>query len=126
MRHLNQFYTAEKALWEIDFDWQGFEWIDCQDYEQSIISFMRKGKDKDDFIIVICNFTPIVRDMYRIGVPENGAYEELFNSDWEVFGGSGQANSGLIQTENVEWHNRAFSINLRLPPLATIYLKRKS
>ena len=126
MLHLNQFYTAEKALWEIDFDWQGFEWIDCQDYEQSIISFMRKGKDKDDFIIVICNFTPIVRDMYRIGVPENGAYEELFNSDWEVFGGSGQANSGLIQTENVEWHNRAFSINLRLPPLATIYLKRKS
>lgn len=125
-RAINKFYRKEKALWQIDFDWQGFEWIDCQDFSQSVISFIRKGTDKDDFIITVCNFTPMIRENYRIGVPVPGAYQEVFNSDCEMFGGSGQANTGLLETEAVEWHERKFSISLRLPPLATIYIKLHS
>ncbi|MEG6585392.1 1,4-alpha-glucan branching protein GlgB [Dendrosporobacter sp. 1207_IL3150] len=122
-RALNKFYCEQAALWEIDCDWQGFEWIDCQDYNQSIIAFMRKSRKSDDYLIVVCNFTPVVHDDYRIGVPENISYAEVFNSDWEEFGGSGQRNGTIIEAKKNAWHNKQYSIDLKLPPLGVIYLK---
>ncbi|MBQ7706085.1 MAG: 1,4-alpha-glucan branching protein GlgB [Selenomonadaceae bacterium] len=122
---LNKFYCDNKAFWQIDFDWNGFQWIDPNDNDNSVVSFIRKAKDSEDYIIAVCNFTPEVRVGYRIGVPDKGAYVEVFNSDLEEFGGSGVKNEGDLLTQEVAWHNRAQSIEIRVPPLATIYLKHK-
>jgi 1,4-alpha-glucan branching enzyme len=122
-RELNSFYHQHPAFWEVDFDWKGFEWIDCSDYNQSVIVFMRKAPEAGETIIVLCNFTPAVRYDYRIGVPFPGKYCEIFNSDWERFGGSGQQNEKQIEAEDKNWHNQAYSISVRIPPLATIYIK---
>lgn len=120
---LNKFYCENKAFWQIDFDWNGFQWIDPNDNDNSVVSFIRKAKDAEDYIIAICNFTPEVRVGYRLGVPDKGAYVEVFNSDLEEFGGSGVKNEGELLTQEVAWHNRGQSIEVRIPPLATIYLK---
>ncbi len=122
---LNQFYNDNKALWEVDFDWNGFQWIDCDDNENSVISFIRKAEDPQDYIVAVCNFTPEVRHDYRIGVPDKGAYVEVFNSDAEEFGGSGVVNAGELVTEDVPWHDRAQSIRLTVPPLATVFFRLK-
>lgn len=122
-RALNKFYLDNKALWQVDFDWNGFRWIDCNDNDNSVISFIRKAEDDADYVIVICNFTPEVHHNYRIGVPATGAYVEVFNSDAEEFGGSGVKNPVALQPENFPWHNSGHSIQLTIPPLATIYLK---
>ena len=124
-RALNKFYCDHKALWQVDFDWNGFQWIDCNDNENSIVSFIRKAEDPSDYIVAVCNFTPEVRHGYRIGVPEKGSYIEVFNSDDEAFGGSGVKNEGEIKTEDVKWHDRDQSIVLTIPPMATIYLRHK-
>ena len=124
-QELNQFYNENKPLWEVDFDWNGFQWIDCEDNEHSIISFLRKAENPDDYLVVICNFTPEVRQNYRVGVPEAGAYVEVFNSDDEAFGGSGVRNDGAIETQAVPWQDRGQSITLTLPPLATVYLRHQ-
>ena len=123
VKALNAFYRREPALWEIDCDWQGFNWIDCQDYQQSIIALVRKGRQPDEYLIVICNFTPRVHCGYRIGIPENCCYREVFNSDWEEFGGSGQHNEGMLMPEAMAWHNRQYSLSITIPPLAAIFLK---
>ena len=120
---LNKFYLENKALWQIDFDWNGFQWIDPNDNDNSVVSFIRKAKDTTDYVVAICNFTPEVRVGYRLGVPDKGAYVEVFNSDMEEYGGSGVRNEGQLLTQEVAWHNREQSIELRIPPLATIYLK---
>ena len=78
-RALNKFYCDHKALWQVDFDWNGFQWIDCNDNENSIVSFIRKAEDPSDYLVAVCNFTPEVRHGYRIGVPEKGSYIEVFN-----------------------------------------------
>ncbi|MBP2626883.1 MAG: 1,4-alpha-glucan-branching enzyme [Firmicutes bacterium] len=122
-RSLNKLYQQERALWQVDDNWQGFEWIDCSDYSQSIICFMRKSMSADEILIVVCNFTPEVHHSYRIGMPVMGSYQEVFNSDWERFGGSGQENVGQLVAEAVSWHNNPQSLVLTVPPLATIYLK---
>ena len=124
-RALNKFYCDHKALWQVDFDWNGFQWIDCNDNENSIVSFIRKAEDPSDYLVAVCNFTPKVRHGYRIGVPEKGSYIEVFNSDDEAFGGSGVKNEGEIKTEDVKWHDRDQSIVLTIPPMATIYLRHK-
>ena len=124
-RALNKFYCDHKALWQVDFDWNGFQWIDCNDNENSIVSFIRKAEDPSDYLVAVCNFTPEVRHGYRIGVPEKGSYIEVFNSDDEAFGGSGVKNEGEIKTEDVKWHDRDQSIVLTIPPMATIYLRHK-
>ena len=124
-RALNKFYCDHKALWQVDFDWNGFQWIDCNDNENSVVSFIRKAEDPSDYIVAVCNFTPEVRHDYRIGVPEKGSYIEVFNSDDEAFGGSGVKNEGEIKTEDVKWHDRDQSILLTIPPMATIYLRHK-
>ncbi len=121
---LNHFYLKNKALWELDFTWEGFEWIDPHDGEQSVISFLRRGKDKDDFLIAVTNFTPVVREPYRVGVPELGDYKEVFNSDDQAWGGSGQLNLKKLAAENLPWHSQRYSIELKLPPLGTIFLRK--
>lgn len=121
-RALNRFYRETRPLWEVDFDWQGFEWIDCRDAENSVVAFLRKAKD-GTFLAAIANFTPEVRHGYRVGMPKAGVYREVLNSDDAVFGGSGVKNEGELRTEVVPWHERAQSLSLTLPPLATIYLR---
>lgn len=124
-RALNKFYKENRPFWEVDFDWNGFEWIDCNDSENSIITFVRKADNDADFLVVLCNFTPEVRHDYRIGVPKKGEYREVFNSDAEEFGGSGVKNEGALHTEDVPWHDREQSLVITVPPMATIYLRHK-
>ena len=97
-RDLNLVYQHEPALHQVDFDWSGFKWIDANDSDNSVLSFIRYAKNPEDFVIVICNFTPVVREQYRIGVPKAGAYRELINSDQEIYGGSGISNGPVINT----------------------------
>ena len=122
-RALNKFYVDNKSLWQVDFDWNGFQWIDCNDNDNSVISFIRKAEDSDDYLIVISNFTPEQHDNYRIGVPDKGAYVEVFNSDAEEFGGKGISNSDKLTTEDFPYHNRNQSLQLTIPPLSTIFLR---
>ena len=122
---LNKFYCDNKALWEIDFDWNGFQWIDPNDNENSVVAFIRRAKDSSDYLIAVCNFTPEVRIDYRIGVPQKGKYVEVFNSDLEEFGGSNVRNEGDLLTQDYGWHGQEQSLQLRLPPLGTIYLRYK-
>jgi 1,4-alpha-glucan branching enzyme len=119
---LSRLYRGSKALHKYDFDAKGFEWIDCHDAPQSVLSYLRRAGD--EFAIVICNFTPVPRPNYRIGVPEAGTYAEVFNSDSEYYGGSNVGNWQLEASEK-EWMGRPYSIVLTLPPLAAIVLTLK-
>ena len=123
---LNQFYTAEKALFEIDTEYAGFEWIDFLDRESSVISFIRRGSNKNNFIIAVFNFTPVPRYNYRIGTPAHTMYKEVFNSDSEFYGGGNIGNLGAVNSEKVPCHNRTFSVNITIPPLAGIILKPRN
>jgi 1,4-alpha-glucan branching enzyme len=120
---LNQLYCNEKALYELDFDGNGFEWIDCHNGEESVLSYIRKGKDPNDFVVVICNFTPVPRYDYRIGVPHTGWYQEIFNSDAGIYGGSNVGNNGGANADETQWHGRPASLNITLPPLSTVVFK---
>ena len=122
---LNHHYVQEPALHEIDFESRGFEWIDCNDHEASVISLLRKATDPDDVVVAIFNWTPIVRHDYRIGVPAPGYYRELLNSDAEAYGGSNVGNEGGRHSEEVPSHGHAHSLSLTLPPLAGLLLKRE-
>jgi len=123
VRDLNHLYRNEPALYQVDFDPAGFEWIDFQDSDNSIITFMRKTDRPEDTLIFVCNFTPVYREAYRIGVPWHGFYREIFNSDSGDYWGTNKGNYGGIQAEEVPFHGRSFSINLVLPPLATVIFK---
>lgn len=123
LRQLNQLYREETALHEEDYSWEGFQWIDLHDYERSILSYARLSPRNGETILVILNFTPIVRHGYRLGVPEPGTYQELFNSDAEIFGGSNVINDPRPSTDS-PWHGYKQSIELTLPPLAAVFLKR--
>ena len=120
---LNQFYCSEPALYELDCDPTGFEWIDASDALQSIISFIRKGKSTDDILVVICNFTPVTHFQYKVGVPQGGSWREILNSDAAEFGGSGQGNLGGTRAHKFPWHGRPYSIEITLPPLAVVCFK---
>lgn len=121
---LNRLYKDLKALNSLDFEVQGFEWIDCHDTEQSIISYLRRGLD-NSFVIIVLNFTPVLRNAYRIGVPQAGNYHEIFNSDASCYGGSNQGNGAGLSTENVAWMHHPQSLVITLPPLAGIVLQLK-
>lgn len=123
-RALNRFYRENPPFWEVDFDWTGFEWIDCRDADNSVLTFVRKAKN-GDFVVVVCSFTPEVRHGYRIGVPLPGVYREVFNSDRAAFGGSDVKNEGSIYAEITPWHERGQSLVLTLPPLGVIYLRHE-
>jgi 1,4-alpha-glucan branching enzyme len=112
-------------LHNLDFEVQGFDWIDCHDSNQSIISFVRRGLD-NSFAIMVMNFTPVLRENYRIGVPKTGQYAEIFNSDAGYYGGSNQGNGAGLQTENISWMNHAQSLLITLPPLAGLIITHRS
>lgn len=122
VRDLNHLYRGTPALHRYDFDWKGFEWIDCHDAQQSVISFLRKGED-GELMAVVVNLTPVPRHGYRIGVPTGGRYREVLNTDAAIYGGSGTGNGPApLETEVLPWMNRPHSLVLTLPPLAAIVL----
>jgi len=123
VQDLNQLYQKEPALHENDFNERGFEWIDASDTENSVLSFIRKAESSDEFLIIVSNFTPVAWDAYRIGVPKQGYYKEIFNSDSDNYWGSNMGNQGGQATESIPMHGYPQSLSLILPPLATIMLK---
>ncbi len=143
VRDLNTLYRGEPALHQLDFDPAGFEWVDCNDSEQSVITFLRKGKGGttsppapprvgegggerlalEDVVLIACNFTPVPRHNYRIGVPRPGRWQEILNSDAPLYGGSGQGNLGGVTAAPVPWHGRSHLLNLTLPPLGIVVFK---
>ena len=119
---LNQLYKSRPALYEKQFTGEGFEWINYSDHQNAVLSYIRKGNNPDENVIVVCNFTQVVRENYRIGVPKKGKLEEIFNSDASIYGGSGIENSKTLKTEAVSYDGREHSIELILPPLSvTVY-----
>ncbi|UCG11773.1 MAG: alpha amylase C-terminal domain-containing protein, partial [Deltaproteobacteria bacterium] len=120
---LNKIYRGESALHELDFDPGGFEWIDCNDHLHGVLTLMRKGHSENDMIIVACNFTPVPRLGYRVGVPRSGYWREILNSDAKEYGGSGLGNLGGVEASPIPFHGRPHSLNLTLPPLAVVFLK---
>ncbi|MBU1192282.1 MAG: 1,4-alpha-glucan branching protein GlgB [Gammaproteobacteria bacterium] len=124
VRDLNHLYKTQPALHQVEFEWRGFEWIDCQDADNSVLSFVRRSDDQ--FVVVVVNFTPQTHNGYRIGVPEAGEYREIFNSDSAFYGGSNMGNGGsAIYTDDLSWMNRSHSLSLTVPPLAAIILQLK-
>ncbi|MBB4804084.1 1,4-alpha-glucan branching enzyme [Flavobacterium nitrogenifigens] len=119
---LNQLYKSQPALYEKQFSGEGFEWINYSDHQNAVLSYIRKGNNPDENIIIVCNFTQVVRENYRVGVPKKGKLKEIFNSDSETYGGSGVANSKSLKIESVSYDGRDFSVELILPPLSvTVY-----
>jgi 1,4-alpha-glucan branching enzyme len=124
-RELNRLYRANPALYQVDFHYSGFEWMDFHDWENSTISFLRRAEDPEDFLLICCNFTPVARASYAIGVPAEGFYEEILNTDSELFGGSNLGNGGLVSSRPVPMHNRPHSIAVTMPPLAVVIFRRR-
>jgi 1,4-alpha-glucan branching enzyme len=120
---LNRLYRSEPSLHELDCDPAGFEWIDCNDWAQSTLSFIRRGKSTDDIVAVACNFTPVPRYNHRIGVPRGGFWQELLSSDSKEYWGSGHGNFGGIEATPLSFHGRPYSLSLTLPPLGAVFLK---
>lgn len=124
VKDLNNLYKTLPALHQVEFDWHGFEWIDCQDADNSVLSFVRRNDDQ--FVVVVVNFTPQTHNGYRIGVPEAGEYREIFNSDSAFYGGSNAGNGGnALFTDDLPWMSRSHSLSLTVPPLAAIVLQLK-
>ncbi len=121
---LNKFYKKNPALWERGYESSGFEWLDADNKDQSIISFIRRGDDPKDDLVILINFDVNPREDFRLGVPEWGVYAEKFNSDATEFGGSGVVNEGRMRCEDVAWNGREQSVILRVPPLAGIVIKK--
>lgn len=122
VKDLNRFYKNNKSLWELDYDIRGFEWIDANNSNQSIFIFLRRAMNDEDTLIFICNFTPIVYYDFRLGVPFNGVYKEVFNSDSSEYGGSNQLNEEEIRSEEILYHNKAYSVKIKVPPMAVSVL----
>jgi 1,4-alpha-glucan branching enzyme len=122
---LNRLYRSEPALHELDFEPAGFEWIDANDFEQSAVSFIRKGRSTGDIILVVGNFTPMTRFNCRLGVPCGGLWQEILNGDAKEYGGSGQGNLGGVKAVATTFHGRPYSLSLTLPPLAVVFFKGK-
>ena len=125
IRDLNRLYREEPALHEADFDWAGFQWIDFNDADNSVIVYLRKGTTEGHPIVCVCNLTPVPRQGYRIGVPEGGWYREIFNSDAASYGGSNVGNFGGVHSSESPCHAMPHSLALTLPPLSVVFLKRQ-
>jgi 1,4-alpha-glucan branching enzyme len=123
MADLNRLLQQEKALHEVDFDYRGFEWIDCHNWEESTLSYLRRAKDPNDFLVIACNFTPVPRMGHRLGVPKLCWYEEIFNSDSIYYGGGNIGNGPGVMATSEGHHGRPASIPVNLPPLGAIILK---
>jgi len=122
---LNALYRREPALHQVDFEPAGFEWIDCNDNANSVVSFVRRARDPRNFVVVVVNFTPVPREGYTVGVPEPGVYRELLNTDSELYGGTNMGNAGHVATEPTPAHGHAQCLRLTLPPLSCLVLKRQ-
>jgi 1,4-alpha-glucan branching enzyme len=120
---LNRLYGSQPALYQADFDKAGFEWIDCNDVEHSVVSLIRRGRLPDDIVVAVCNFTPSTHSKYQIGVPQPGFWKEIMNSDATEYGGSGQGNMGGVEAAPIPLHGRPYSITFILPPLAAVFFK---
>jgi 1,4-alpha-glucan branching enzyme len=123
VRDLNHFYREQPAMYQLDFRDSGFEWVDFHDAEKSVITFIRKGSDPRDMILVACNFTPVPRENYIVGVPRGGRWNEVLNSDAGIYGGAGFGNSGGVDSAPVPAQGKYHSLYLTLPPLGVLYLK---
>jgi 1,4-alpha-glucan branching enzyme len=124
MRELNRLYRSSPALYQVDFHHSGFEWVDFRDGQNSIIAFIRRAEDPTDYILVCCNFTPVPRQGYEFGVPEEGFYQEILNTDSELFGGSNLGNGGCVSSRPMAKHGHSNSIAVTLPPLAVVAFKK--
>jgi 1,4-alpha-glucan branching enzyme len=113
-------------LHDLDFDASGFEWVDCKDFQRSVISFLRRGRNPEDDLLFVCNFTPVVRENYRIGVSREGFWKEVLNSDAPLYGGTGQGNFGGLSTIPLPIHGRPLSLNMLLPPLGVVAFQHES
>jgi 1,4-alpha-glucan branching enzyme len=120
---LNRTYREEPALWQVDFAHEGFEWVDCADAAGSVIAFLRRPRGHGATVLVACNFTPVPRTNYVLGVPAGGAWREILNSDAREYGGAGWGNLGAVEASARPAHGRPFSVSLTLPPLATLMLR---
>jgi 1,4-alpha-glucan branching enzyme len=123
VRDLNHLVRREKALHEIDSEPSGFEWVDCNDAPMSVISLLRKAKSPHDSVLVACNFTPVPREKYRVGIPSGGYWKEVLNSDGKEYAGSGMGNGGGVTAQAIPQHGRPFSLELTLPPLAAVFFR---
>ena len=126
VRDLNTLYRGQPALHELDFDAGGFAWVDCKDFQRSVISFLRRGRNPGDQLLFVCNFTPVVRQNYRVGVPQEGFWKEVLNSDAPLYGGSGQGNFGGLDAVPLPIHGHPYSLNMTLPPLGVLVYQPES
>ena len=125
VKDLNWLYRNEPALHQRDCDGAGFEWVKANSADESLYAFIRRGEPGSQPVIVICNFTPVVRHGYRVGVPEPGRYLERLNSDAAIYGGSNCGNGGALVAESQSWDGQPWSVTLTIPPLATLILSRE-
>jgi 1,4-alpha-glucan branching enzyme len=123
VRDLNRIYASNPALYQVDFDYRGFEWIDFHDTDSSVISYLRYDKTRADHLVIVCNFTPVPRSGYRIGVPDRCFYREILNSDSREYWGSDLGNAGGVYSEDLPWHGKRCSIMITVPPLAVLYFR---
>jgi 1,4-alpha-glucan branching enzyme len=123
VRDLNALYRAEPALYQRDDSPDGFEWIDCNDHERSLVSFVRRAADPADMLLFVCNFTPVPRRDYRLGAPAPGQWSEVLNSDATDYGGSGLGNLGAVDTDPLGMHGRPWSLSLTVPPLSVVVFR---
>jgi 1,4-alpha-glucan branching enzyme len=123
MSDLNRLHATERPFFEVDFEWAGFEWIDANDAAASILSFIRRARNPEDYVVVVCNFTPVLRLDYRVGVPGPGFYREILNTDSVYYEGSDVGNAGGVRAEPIPWNDRPWSVKLKVPPLAAVYFK---
>ncbi len=124
VRELNRIYRENPALYQVDFHYSGFEWVDFHDVENSVIAFLRRAADPADFLLVCCNFTPVPRKAYEFGVPEPGVYHEILNTDSELFGGTNFGSGGMVSSHPIPKHNRKHSIAVNLPPLGVVVFRK--
>jgi len=122
---LNALYTGEAALYDIESSWEGFDWIDFQDAESSVVSFLRKGRDPEEVVVVALNLTPTPRNGYRIGLPHDSDWKVILNTDAEVYGGSknGPEEGRIFDAHHLPWHGKDYSLQLDIPPLGVLMLK---
>jgi 1,4-alpha-glucan branching enzyme len=123
VQDLNGLYRTHPALHQVDFSPEGFQWIDCDDSDASAVAFLRRGRDPAQFLVFVCNFTPVVREGYRVGVPRGGFYHERINTDAAIYGGSNVGNAGNVLAEPIPTHGHPFSLQISLPPLATLVFR---
>jgi 1,4-alpha-glucan branching enzyme len=123
LRDLNKVYRDEPALWEVDFSHEGFVWIEPNDAANNVIAFMRMSKDAERKVVCVANLSPLAREGYRLGLPDAGSWTELLNTDSAYYGGTGVGNMGVVEAEDVSWHDQPYSAVVTLPPLGMVWLR---